>query len=465
MGDSKGSPRRALYRTYRSRVFDDVVGQDHVTATLKLAVKTGRTVHAYLFTGPHGVGKTSVARILAHELNQLPYDGQVNHLDVVEIDAASNRGIDEVRELREKAFVAPSSAKYKVYIIDEVHMLTTPAFNALLKLLEEPPAHVVFILATTEAHKVPATIRSRAQWFAFGPIAVEKVVAHLKQIARNEQITIDDTALELVAAHGRGSLRDSIGLMEQLASHAQEINGMSVASLLGLAPLEGVKNILNLVSAGNWQDLRSQLNELVEKGVNAKQLSQQLIDSINRQTPTHNNLILVDGLLGVMLSHDPQLTLEVVLTKQALLNQPLTAVDQPTSARIESATRKTQALPSVTSEGLKPEHWQSILADVKARNNSLYAVLRLAQPSLTDNRLTLSFGFEFHKQRLAEDHNRQTVADIASGQLGISISVSSVLDKSLTERVVETSADATMSQVKQVMGGGVSMDYEEPSRG
>lgn len=465
MGDSKGSPRWALYRTYRSRAFEDVVGQDHVTSTLKQAIKSGRTVHAYLFTGPHGVGKTSVARILAHELNQLPYDGQVNHLDIVEIDAASNRGIDEVRELRDKAFVAPSSAKYKVYIIDEVHMLTTPAFNALLKLLEEPPAHAVFILATTEAHKVPATVRSRAQWFAFGPIAAKDIAAHLKRIAENERIKIDDAALELVAAHGRGSLRDSIGLMEQLASQSQDINSTAVASLLGLAPLQRISHILALLTEGDWQALRTQLSELKEEGVNPKQLSQQLIDSINQQVPTHNNLLLIDGLLNVLLSHDPQLMLEVVLTKQALMKQQSQARPQITADRAKPVARETQAQFSVASQGLKPEHWQSILADVKARNNSLYAVLRLAQPKLVENRLTLSFGFEFHKQRLAEDHNRQTVADIASSQLGTNVSVASVLDKSLTNRVIETSADTTLHQVMQVMGGGVSMEYEETNHG
>src|ERR1700712_4212867 len=175
---------QALYRKYRSKSLDEVVGQEHITQTLKQALKSGRISHAYLFTGPRGVGKTSIARILAHELNGLPYDDEQSHLDIIEIDAASNNGVEDVRDLREKAYIAPTSGKYKVYIIDEVHMLSKAAFNALLKILEEPPAHVVFILATTEVHKIPETIISRTQRYIFKPVEHDKVVEHLKYISK-----------------------------------------------------------------------------------------------------------------------------------------------------------------------------------------------------------------------------------------------------------------------------------------
>src|SRR5680860_1377762 len=190
---------KALYRKYRSKTLDEVIGQKHITDILSRAISQGRVSHAYLLTGPRGVGKTSVARILAHEINNLPYDEDNTSLDIIEIDAASNNGVEDVRDLREKVQIAPISASKKVYIIDEVHMLSKAAFNALLKTLEEPPEHIVFILATTNVEKLPATIISRTQRFSFRPIGVDDAIKHLANIAKQEKINITEGALKLIA--------------------------------------------------------------------------------------------------------------------------------------------------------------------------------------------------------------------------------------------------------------------------
>ena len=205
---------KALYRKYRPSTLAEVVGQTQVTDPLTKSLKQGKVSHAYLFVGPRGCGKTSVARILAHEVNGFKYEIEDNYVDIIEIDGASNRGIDNIRELREKVAIAPTSGKYKIYIIDEVHMLTKEAFNALLKTLEEPPKHAIFIMATTDAYKVPVTITSRAQVFTF-KLADNKVMFDfLKDVANKEKINISDDAIKVIVKRGGGSFRDSLSLLD-----------------------------------------------------------------------------------------------------------------------------------------------------------------------------------------------------------------------------------------------------------
>ncbi|NLK51426.1 MAG: DNA polymerase III subunit gamma/tau [Syntrophomonadaceae bacterium] len=224
----------ALYREWRPQNFQNVVGQTHVTRTLLNALQQGRISHAYLFCGPRGTGKTSVAKILAKAVNcSEAQEGEPcnqcvscraivegSSLDVLEIDAASNRGIDEIRELRERVQYAPSGGRFRVYIIDEVHMLTTEAFNALLKTLEEPPSHVIFVLATTEAHKVPATILSRCQRFDFRRITPAELIERLKLVAEHQQIEISEEAIMAIVRAAEGGLRDALSLLDQCIGFA-----------------------------------------------------------------------------------------------------------------------------------------------------------------------------------------------------------------------------------------------------
>jgi DNA polymerase-3 subunit gamma/tau len=238
-----------LARKWRPQVFEDVVGQDHVVTTLRNAIRLGRVAHAFIFSGPRGVGKTSVARILAKALNcekgpsEIPCNGCTNcreitegsSMDVREIDGASNRGIDEIRELRENVKFSPSSSRNKIYIIDEVHMLTKEAFNALLKTLEEPPPNVIFVFATTETHKIPATILSRCQRYEFKRISLKEITATLRKIAEGEGIRISDQSLTWIAQGGEGSLRDSQSIFDQAISFAgTEIGDADVEALLGM---------------------------------------------------------------------------------------------------------------------------------------------------------------------------------------------------------------------------------------
>lgn len=240
---------QALYRKYRPQTFSEVVGQEHITETLKNELAAGKTVHAYLFTGTRGTGKTSCAKILAKAVNCLnPQEGDPclkcesclsvakgENTDIVEIDAASNNSVDSIRELRDQVSFAPSSSKYRVYIIDEVHMLTVSAFNALLKTLEEPPAHVVFILATTEVHKLPATILSRCQRFDFRRIEADRICERIQYIADKEGLTVSDGAASLIAAAADGGMRDALSILDLCASGSKNIDEETVESVCGMA--------------------------------------------------------------------------------------------------------------------------------------------------------------------------------------------------------------------------------------
>src|SRR5437867_7055321 len=272
---------QVLARKWRPQQFDEVVGQEHVTTTLKNAIEQNRLAHAYLFVGPRGIGKTSIARIFAKALNCVkgpittPCDkcdscreiAEGRSMDVLEIDGASNRGIDEVRELRDTVRYAPARGKFKIYIIDEVHMLSTPAFNALLKTLEEPPSHVKFFFATTEPQKVLPTILSRCQRFDLRRIPAGDIVKHLKKIAKDEKVQVDDKALAAIARGAEGGLRDAEGALDQLIAFCgDEIAEKDVLSVFGLVAHDRIAALTDALIDGKTNAALKILKELDDIG-------------------------------------------------------------------------------------------------------------------------------------------------------------------------------------------------------
>lgn len=282
----------ALYRVWRPQSFEDVVGQEHITTTLKNALKEKRFSHAYLFSGPRGTGKTSTAKIFAKTVNcelgniEEPCNqcntckGITNGsiLDVVEIDAASNRGVEEIRDLREKVKFAPTEVRYKVYIIDEVHMLTTEAFNALLKTLEEPPSHVIFVLATTEPHKLPLTIISRCQRFDFRRVASDKMIERLNVIISKEGFNIDKPALSLIAKYSEGGMRDALSLVDQVISFGNNnISVEDVLSITGRASRESFSYIVEGISKKDTNKVLNICDQLINEGKDPERILEDLL--------------------------------------------------------------------------------------------------------------------------------------------------------------------------------------------
>lgn len=442
----------ALYRKYRSKSLDDIVGQTHITNILRAQIAAGRISHAYLLTGPRGVGKTSIARILAHEINSLPYTDDSSHLDIIEIDAASNNGVEDVRDLRERVQIAPSQAAYKVYIIDEVHMLSRQAFNALLKTLEEPPAHVVFILATTDVDKLPATIISRVQRYNFRAISRDSATRHLRQIADSESITIDDEALDLIAEHGRGSFRDSISLLDQLqhlAAPDTSITRAMVAESLGLADHETVSQLLDAYLGSDRHEIVRLLADHQSSGANSAILVEQLIAAIQpRLTDQPALLPLLDRLLEVLRSSRPHLKLLTTLTLP-LIDLPSRATPpqeaptvQSAPSDIKSATKKSTKTESKKSakkseQAVKPAtasdkttastndepvdpavsrdfDWQRLLDTARAKSVALYGTLHKAEHTYDGATLRIYAGNSFNAKKLEETKYRPKLMEALS---------------------------------------------------
>jgi DNA polymerase III subunit gamma/tau len=296
LGRSTNMPEQALYLKWRPAAFDEMVGQEHIVRTLRNALKTGRIRHAYLFSGPRGTGKTTTARLLAKAVNCTAADvdqrpcnqcstcvavNEGRFLDLIEIDAATHTSVDDVRDLRDKIAFAPTEGRYKVYIIDEVHRFSGSAFDALLKTLEEPPDHAIFVLATTEIDKVPQTIKSRSLQFEFRRLSLVEVADRLQEIAENEGINIERAALELIARQGTGSARDSISLLDQVVSDPTERITLEVAQrILGTASVVAVRELAAAVIAGDVSAGIHTVNQAIDTGSDPKQLGQQVVEHL-----------------------------------------------------------------------------------------------------------------------------------------------------------------------------------------
>ena len=506
---------QALYRKYRSRSLNEIVGQKPIVTALTNALQSNEISHAYLFTGPRGVGKTSIARILAFEINDLPYSDNLP-IDIIEIDAASNRRIDEIRNLREKVMIAPVSAKYKVYIIDEVHMLTKEAFNALLKTLEEPPQHVVFILATTESHKLPDTIISRTQQYNFKLAEPSEVVDHLTKISKKENIIIEQDALKTLAIHSGGSLRDALSLLDQVRhSGGKEITNKQIEQVLGLPPESVIDGILECISDNNASKLINILKDASDNGVSASLIADSLINKLrgllvygDAHLSRKVVIELLRNLVNIDQSPRPSVQLEIE-TLQALFDNhpdtiakstqtvsPALTVSAPASKvkQIISETkhiveqdapvakRKSQDKPDIKkleTETPKPtrektsmsvQQWQIVLEELRQTHNTLYSVLRMAslkEEKLSKHIIELEFGFPFHQKRMSDQKNQQPVHEVMEklGLAGYTI-VCNLGDKgsrrvpalvnaspSIVNETQPNSDNIMLDQVKNIFGG------------
>ena len=423
---------QSLYRKYRSQTFGDLVGQDAASRALQGAIISGRVAHAYLFSGSRGTGKTSAARLLAKAINCTGRSRDSaepcnrcqsclemtagSALDLIEIDAASNRGIDEIRDLREKVNLAPALGPFKVYIIDEAHMLTEPAFNALLKTLEEPPAHVVFILCTTDAQKIPLTVIGRCQQFVFRRHSEEQIVSRLSYIASAEKVSVDPDAMALIARTAQGSMRDAVGLLDQLVPLATgPISLDGARSLLGIADPRLLDSLLDNVLAGQAAEALAELNRVYAAGAELRQVVRGMMegcrDRLVAALSRHDNVTArrLSGVLDALLHLDgevrrhaePRFLVEATLARLSVEMGTGEAVVAP-AVVVDAAPVKAEAVAAPVAAPVSSAPvagWSDVLEKL---NRTVRAAYLDAQPEVDGTTLVLWFRYGFHHKKAQE---------------------------------------------------------------